>query len=241
MALIQDVKCARCDHQYSALRSRCPYCGTPRRVQSKRAADSDNNKVKLFIGLLLMAVVVVAVVLVLAHSLGEDKGGATAGGSTHTPDTSTSGTTSGASAASSGSKNNDGVTVLPGNTSGTSSGAASSGDSSGQAGQEEPQPKEDKVTSLQILTPWGSVLPPVDDPSAEYDYDITMTITETLLLSYKVTPDNVEFPYSWESSDTTKVVVLQTGKLTPVGTGNCYVTLTVGDVKRIIIVRVTDG
>ena len=240
MAILEDVKCARCDHTYSALRGRCPYCGTPRRVQSKRAADSDNNKIKLFIGLLLLAVVVVAVVLVLAHSLGEDKGGtggATAAGSGNS--SASSGTSSGTS---SGSKNNDGVTVLPGNNSGTSSGTssgASSGASSG--GHEDPPPVEDKVTSIQILTPWGSALAPVDDPSADYDYDITMTITETLLLSYKVTPENVEFPYSWESSDTTKVIVLQTGKLTPVGSGNCYVTLTVGDVKKVIIVRVTGG
>jgi len=65
MGIIAEVKCARCDRKYSGLRSRCPYCGARRIGRGKYSEQSDDNKGKMLIGILIMAVLVVAVVVLL--------------------------------------------------------------------------------------------------------------------------------------------------------------------------------
>ena len=60
MSIISEVKCARCDRQYSGLRSRCPYCGARRIGSGKYSEEGDNSRGKMIIGVLIMAVLVVA-------------------------------------------------------------------------------------------------------------------------------------------------------------------------------------
>ena len=65
MAIINEVKCARCDRKYSGVRSRCPYCGARRIGRGKYTEDSDNAKGKMLIGLLIMAVFTVGAAIML--------------------------------------------------------------------------------------------------------------------------------------------------------------------------------
>ena len=65
MSIISDVKCARCDRQYTGVRSRCPYCGARRIGKGKYSEDSDNSKGKMLIGILIMGVLVLAVGVLL--------------------------------------------------------------------------------------------------------------------------------------------------------------------------------
>jgi len=60
MAIINEIKCARCDRKYSGVRSRCPYCGARRIGRGKYSEDSDNAKGKMLISVLIMAVFLVA-------------------------------------------------------------------------------------------------------------------------------------------------------------------------------------
>lgn len=93
MSIIPEVKCRRCGETYSALRSRCPNCGTRRVTQSGRTpgttastvkgtaayerADS-NTKWQLIFGLILVVAVIVAVIVMVSTSLnGSEQGHAT--------------------------------------------------------------------------------------------------------------------------------------------------------------------
>ena len=61
MAIVDEIKCARCDRKYSGVRSRCPYCGARRIGQGKYSENIDNTKGKMLICILIMAVMVAAV------------------------------------------------------------------------------------------------------------------------------------------------------------------------------------
>jgi len=65
MAIINEIKCARCDRKYSGVRSRCPYCGARRIGRGKYTEDSDNTKGKMLIGVLIMSVFLVAASILL--------------------------------------------------------------------------------------------------------------------------------------------------------------------------------
>jgi len=65
MAIINEIKCARCDRKYSGVRSRCPYCGARRIGRGKYSEDSDNAKGKMLISVLIMAVFTVAAGILL--------------------------------------------------------------------------------------------------------------------------------------------------------------------------------
>ena len=60
MSIVSEVKCARCDRNYSGVRSRCPYCGARRIGSGKYSEEGDNSNGKMIIGILILAVLVVA-------------------------------------------------------------------------------------------------------------------------------------------------------------------------------------
>ena len=84
MSMIPEVKCRRCGQSFSALRSRCPNCGTRRVVQSGRTpgttpgtvkgtpayerADT-NTKWQMIFGLILVVAVILAVIVMVTTSL----------------------------------------------------------------------------------------------------------------------------------------------------------------------------
>ena len=65
MAIVNEIKCARCDRKYSGVRSRCPYCGARRIGRGKYSEGSDNAKGKMLISVLIMAVFAVAAAVLL--------------------------------------------------------------------------------------------------------------------------------------------------------------------------------
>lgn len=69
MALFNEVKCGRCDRRYSAIRSRCPYCGARKNRDGKAEAGSSNNRLQVIIGVAVLLVVIIAVVALVASSL----------------------------------------------------------------------------------------------------------------------------------------------------------------------------
>ena len=74
MAIINEIKCARCDRKYSGVRSRCPYCGARRIGRGKYTEDSDNAKGKMLISILIMAVFTVAAGIMLFSTPAPDSG-----------------------------------------------------------------------------------------------------------------------------------------------------------------------
>ena len=80
MSVIPEVKCRRCGESFSALRSRCPNCGTRRVTQSARTPGTTpstvkgtasyeraetNTKWQIIFGLILVAAVILAVIVMV--------------------------------------------------------------------------------------------------------------------------------------------------------------------------------
>jgi len=74
MAVINEIKCARCDRKYSGVRSRCPYCGARRIGRGKYSEDSENAKGKMLIGVLILAVFLVGASILLFTTPADDDG-----------------------------------------------------------------------------------------------------------------------------------------------------------------------
>jgi len=65
MAIINKIKCARCDRKYSGVRSRCPFCGARRTGSGKYSDDSNGSNFKMLVSVLIMAVFTVAAGILL--------------------------------------------------------------------------------------------------------------------------------------------------------------------------------
>jgi len=74
MALVNDIKCARCDRKYSGVRSRCPYCGARRIGRGKYTEDTDNAKGKMLISILILSVFTVAAGIMLFTTPSDSSG-----------------------------------------------------------------------------------------------------------------------------------------------------------------------
>jgi len=74
MAIIDDIKCARCDRKYSGVRSRCPYCGARRIGRGKYTEDADNAKGKMLISILILSVFTVAAGVMLFTTPSDSSG-----------------------------------------------------------------------------------------------------------------------------------------------------------------------
>lgn len=89
MGMIPEVKCRRCGATFSALRSRCPNCGTRRVTQSGRTPGTTpgtvkgtasyeraetNTKWQMIFGLILVVAVILAVIVMVTTSLSSPDG-----------------------------------------------------------------------------------------------------------------------------------------------------------------------
>ena len=88
MSVIPEVTCRRCGESFSALRTRCPHCGTERVGQSGRTPGATpgtvkgtasfdraetNTKWQMIFGLILVVAVILAVIVMVSTSLnGQD-------------------------------------------------------------------------------------------------------------------------------------------------------------------------
>lgn len=101
MSMIPEVQCRRCGQSFSALRTRCPNCGTRRVMQSGRTPGATSGTVKgtasydraetntrwqMIFGLILVVAVILAVIVMVSTSLnGLDNEGTTSRRSRSTP------------------------------------------------------------------------------------------------------------------------------------------------------------
>ncbi len=72
MSIIPEAKCSRCDRKFSALRTRCPYCGARRNIPSKRA-DDDGAMWRMVVGLALLAILLIAIIVMIAGASRDKK------------------------------------------------------------------------------------------------------------------------------------------------------------------------
>ena len=90
MSVIPEVKCRRCGESFSALRTRCPNCGTRRVAQSGRTPGATpgtvkgtasferaetNTKWQMIFGLILVVAVILAVIVMVSTSLNGQEAG----------------------------------------------------------------------------------------------------------------------------------------------------------------------
>ena len=86
MGFIPQITCRRCKREYSALRGRCPHCGTRKAKQSERtpvtttaasqgsranARVNSNAQWQMIFGLVLVAAVIISVIAIVLVSTGE--------------------------------------------------------------------------------------------------------------------------------------------------------------------------
>jgi len=69
---MKQIKCGKCDKTYSPLKIKCPYCGAMRGSRGKYARDSDNERGRVIIGVVLICVLLVAIVVLLVSTGGDD-------------------------------------------------------------------------------------------------------------------------------------------------------------------------
>ena len=107
MSIIPQITCRQCGTQYSALRGRCPNCGTPHVVRTTRSTTPDSDagptgepsaesekaaQWQLIFGGVLILAVIVAVIILISASLnpsagsGKSTSGSTASQAVETPD-----------------------------------------------------------------------------------------------------------------------------------------------------------
>ena len=88
--IIPQITCRRCQRQYSALRGRCPYCGTRKTKQSQRtvantasvkegtAANTravSNSRWQFVFGVIVLVAVIATVIALISMSLGDGASG----------------------------------------------------------------------------------------------------------------------------------------------------------------------
>ena len=74
MALINNIKCIKCDRKYSPVRSRCPFCGARRTGGGKQPGGSGNN-IKMLISISVLAVFTIAAGMLLLSTPAEEEPG----------------------------------------------------------------------------------------------------------------------------------------------------------------------
>lgn len=218
MGLIPQTKCARCDRKYSGLRTRCPFCGARRRKKGTRTVTNDNSTWKMVVGLLLLVVLIAAVIVLIVTSVSENKDNENVDNDQQEQEDNA------IISSNEGVNSEDSNTIIP-----------PIDDQENEPDEpDEPEDVTPAVTSV-IITYGGSALSYNDSIGM---YDLTMKLTDVLTLGVKVTPDDTGLEPVWSVDDESKVVVLQSGQITAIGSGNATITVTVGDVTASAYVRI---
>ena len=210
MGIISEVKCARCDRKYSGFRTRCPYCGARRSQRGKHAAENDNTKGKLLLGIIFL-VVLIAVVIVLVISSNNKNPSRT-----DTPGSSTSNLTS-----------DQGVSSVEG-----TSPAPSSSPKATQAPEASPSPSATPAASVQSIGIYY-----LGEEKEDVTLSIGEVIDFDCEIEPEGAVD--EKNIKWASSDEDAFVVLQTGEVTAIGTTDgAELTVTAGGKTATCIIRI---
>lgn len=222
MAIVNEIKCARCDRKYSGVRSRCPYCGARRIGRGKYSENTaDNAKGKMLISVLIMAAFTVAagVLLFTTPGIAEEPD--------DPPDEEPT---------TNNGNIEDNIVTQPG--------LHPEPPVVEDTPEPEPTPPPMVVTSLSVVTSDGNPLPFRDE--------FTFHVGDTLGLQVRTEPPGAEreFEILWTTSnpEVFDVVVIPLGDglphgygatVTGTGTGNATLTIAVGDVETTVTVRVT--
>jgi len=65
VAIVNEIKCSRCDRKYSGVRARCPYCGARRTGYGKDTDGSNKDRVKMIVSVVIMAIFTTAAGMLL--------------------------------------------------------------------------------------------------------------------------------------------------------------------------------
>ncbi len=213
MSIIPEAKCSRCDRKFSALRTRCPYCGARRNVAGKRSAD-EGSVWRMVVGLSLLAILLIAIIVMIAGA-SRDKKEADALAS--------------ASAAAAWAAENATPEVPP-----TMPVTPSPSPT--------PVPVIIESLQLRYGEDELAVVEWDDGVTAEYRYDLTLSADEVLALSCYIVPETVQAEITWASSDdkvfTVRSLEGNVGELTAVGEGTAYLNVTVENVTIKALIRV---
>ena len=234
MALIPQVKCTRCDRKYSALRTRCPYCGARRRKQGSRSVSSDNSLWKFIVGALLLIVLIAAVVVLIVTSAAENK---ETGSKTDTKETEVT-SNEGVSSVEGTKTNETSETTDPGTSTadpGTSTAEPGTTTPTEPATTTEPTPTP-AVTSVTITYNGRRIQAQNKDLGIP---EFTLKLTEAIVLGVKIEPSDSTATPVWEADDPEIIAVLQTGKVTGMKTGSTILRVTVDGVTDEVFVRVS--
>ncbi len=244
MAFVPEVKCGRCDRRYSALRARCPYCGTYKRRRTRKMAESDNTTWKMVVGAALMLVLAIGVITLAADAKkaqdaidkqialeNKDKEEAESG-------------------ANLGSIIEEADKIQAEKDAEAEEAAKNNEDGEGEGGEGEGEGEGEgtgtvvdiPIESIKMLNARGNELSLYTGNDDEITYDISVPLGQSYELGYTVVPESkmaeVAGKGVWASSNTSVLVVLQSGKITGMGTGSARLTLTIEGVTVTCIVRV---
>lgn len=212
MAIVSDVKCGRCDRRYSGLRARCPYCGARRSKRGKYAEPHDNTRVKIIVGVLILAVLIVATMVLIFSSLPEKEPvmenptpAASSPGDVETPDEGENGP------------------LLPG---------------SGDVDTIEDPEDETSLPSPEVTPPPATAVTSVEITYlGKVKTDITVRVGEKVPMSVKTVPDT-DKPVTWKSTNENVFMVLSDGTVTGIAKGTAELIATVDGVEARCTIRV---
>ena len=226
MALFGEVKCGRCDRRYSALRSRCPYCGAGRGRSAKKNATVNGGTGQLIAGAILLVAIIAAVVVLIVMSMKLDKD--------TTKDKDDSGISqiddSGVSTVE--GENTD---VVPeGTTPTTPSTPTEPTEPEGGSTPTEPTEPEGESTPTEPTDPETIIL----SVSLNYSDVSLFYIGEPVQMKATVLPVDAEVPVTWSTSDPAIASVDENGLVAAVNRGDATITATAGDKTATCVVRV---
>ena len=244
-----NITCPRCDRQYSSFRSRCPYCGAFKNNKGKRAADRDNAGWKMIAGSVIILILIASVAAVLIMTIAGNKA----------PDV---GVADKDKIAANGSGNQGGTTTPNGssannpsgsgvNGSGTTPGADPNGTTPPAAGDkpegsnptagDNPNGGDDNNNNPAAQTPAAGLKGlRITTRGGDERTDITMKAGDTVRLSYRTDPDDYAGTVKWESADTSKLTVSQSGELKALQKGSVKIKITLEDKTAECIVRIIE-
>ena len=224
MALISEIKCAKCDRVYSGIRSRCPYCSTRRIARGKYSDSGDNSRGKMLVAVIVMFALVVATgVLLFTTEVPDDE---------YVPDDGQLQSPPASNGPSPGLPDiDDGTLTLPGT---PVDPPVNTGDPITT-----PDPTPTGVQSVSVRYGRNALQVGADGP------EFTLRMSEgSIQLNVLVQPEGIDETPEWVSSDDSIFSVTPTSPeateaiVRAIRNGNARLTVTVGEVSQVVIVRV---
>lgn len=241
MAVISDVKCARCDRRYSGFRSRCPYCGARRSKRGKHAEESDNSKAKLMVGVLLLLVLIVATMVLLFTNKVSTSSGSDGMTNAVTPSFSNDEDIITVTGSPDANASNDANASDNANTSDDAN-ASDNANASDDANASDNANASDDANATSSPSPTDTSGLEIESVTITSRGDAVTDITlakigDTEKLSFSTTPKTSGKVAKWESSDNTIFTVID-GKVTAMGRGSATLKVTVDGKTAKCIIRV---